>query len=150
MTRNIPAGWIDTLARTLWGEDRGGLYGGRVAVGCVVRNRVELDLHGDGKPDWWGEGYVEVCRKAAQFSCWNENDPNRAKLIAVDENDAIFKECLEIARAIIAGELPDVTLGATHYHAVSLAYPKTWGAPRRPIIQIGRHLFYDLIKGKLA
>lgn len=135
---------IDTLARTLWGEARGELYGGRVAVGCVVRNRVELDLHGDDKPDWWGEGYVEVCLKPFQFSCWNADDPNRSKLLAVTEGDAVFAECLVIARQVIGGDLPDVTLGATHYHRVGLDYPKSWGKPRRPMIQIGRHLFYNL------
>lgn len=145
---------IDALARTLWGEARGELYGGRVAVGCVVRNRVKLDLHGDNKPDWWGEGYADVCQKPFQFSCWNKDDPNRTKLLDVTEGDQVFAECLVIARQIVtpmlvphhdhARELPDVTLGATHYYRVGLDYPKSWGKPRRPIIQIGRHLFYNL------
>lgn len=137
----------DVLARTLWAEARGELRGGRVAVGCVIRNRVNLDLHGDNKPDWWGEGYAGVCLVPSQFSCWNANDPNRAKLLAVTDSDPVFAECEAIARHIIAGRLPDVTLGATHYHNASLDYPKGWGKPEhRPIIQIGRHLFYNLVE----
>ena len=31
----------------------------------------------DAQPrSWWGEGYIGVCRKPWQFSCWNLRDPN--------------------------------------------------------------------------
>ena len=66
---------VDVLARTIWGEARGEGFAGQVAVGWAIRNRVEADLGNDGKPDWWGEGYVGVCKAPWQFSCWNKNDP---------------------------------------------------------------------------
>ena len=42
---------VDVLARTIWGEARGEGRAGQIAVGWAIRNRVEMDLHGDGKPD---------------------------------------------------------------------------------------------------
>lgn len=75
-----------------------------------------------------------------QFSCWNPNDPNRRKLDWVSVNDPIFAHCLAIAKRALAGELPDRTRGATHYHEQSLAPP--WSLGRTPTTQIGRHVFY--------
>ncbi len=72
---------IDVLARTIWGEARGEGIAGQIAVGWCIRNRVEMDLHNDGRPDWWGEGYEGVCRAPWQFSCWNKNDPNFPYLV---------------------------------------------------------------------
>lgn len=71
---------IDVLARTIWAEARGEGMAGQVAVGWAIRNRVDADLGHDGKADWWGEGYVGVCKAPWQFSCWNKNDPNLAYL----------------------------------------------------------------------
>ena len=39
----------DILARTLWGEARGEGVAGQIAVAWSIRNRVEMDLHNDGK-----------------------------------------------------------------------------------------------------
>ena len=67
---------LDILARTLWGEARGESLAGQIAVAWTIRNRVN---DGNAK-SWWGEGYVGVCQKPYQFSCWNKNDPNFAYL----------------------------------------------------------------------
>src|SRR3546814_19914801 len=90
---------VDTLARTVFGEARGEPMPGKIAVAWCIRNRVELDLHDDGKPDWWGEGYTAVCRKSWQFSCWNENDPNLPKLRSVTLDDPGFRDCMHAARS---------------------------------------------------
>lgn len=76
-----------------------------------------------------------------QFSCWNPNDPNRAKILEVDPENRTFASCLRIARRAVAGVLADPTDGATHYHVRGLAPP--WAVGRRPSAEIGRHLFYN-------
>src|SRR3546814_2812197 len=96
---NVTAEDVDTLARTVFGEARGEPMPGKIAVAWCIRNRVELDLHDDGKPDWWGEGYTAVCRKSWQFSCWNENDPNLPKLRSVTLDDPGFRDCMHAARS---------------------------------------------------
>jgi hypothetical protein len=127
---------IDVLARTLWGEARGESAAGRRAVANVAVNRA---LHLPAKR--FGGTIEAVCRRKFQFSCWNINDPNRLKLLAVTDGDAMFRECLEIARAAVKGELPDNTEGSDHYHAKGIT--PDWAEGRDPVTRIGKHLFYN-------
>lgn len=133
---------IDTLARTIWGEARGEGVQGMEAVAAVVMNRVNADLGNDGKPDWWGEGVEAVCKKPFQFSCWNFDDPNRDKIIAISADDPWFRHAREIAQQAIAGELPDITGGASHYCRSDLL--PSWVKDKKPTVIIGRHSFYKL------
>lgn len=136
---------IDTLARTMWAEARGEGEAGMVAVGCAIRNRVTIDLGNDGKPDWWGEGYEGVCKKPWQFSCWNANDPNLPKLLAVDVTDPIFAKARALAERIIRGDFPDPTGGATHYltrAAFDKSPPGHWCRCKLPCAIIGQHMFF--------
>lgn len=130
---------VDTLARTLWGEARGEGLRGLEAVAAVVMNRVARTAARGGY--WWGATVREVCRKRWQFSCWNEGDPSRPKLLAVDGDDREFALCLRIARRAVRGTLEDRTGGATHYHARHV-HP-AWAAGRVPSAEIGHHLFYN-------
>jgi spore germination cell wall hydrolase CwlJ-like protein len=128
----------DILARTLWGEARGESVRGIEAVAAVVLNRVAVARARGGF--WWGGSVADVCRKPRQFSCWNEGDPNRVKLLAVGADDPVFNTCRRIARRAVAGLLDDPTGGATHYHARGIE-PR-WAVGRSPCAEIGRHLFY--------
>ena len=142
-----PEGDAVVMAKTIYGEARGELLGGMIAVGCVIRNRVLIDIHDDSQPDWWGEGYRGVCLKPFQFSCWNMNDPNFALLSAMTATTPELQPFIKLAKQIIVGAVPDVTLRATHYHSIKLPPPASWGTPTpRPHIQIGRHVFYDLYR----
>lgn len=143
---NIVLSDVEVLARTIWGEARGEDRPGREMVASVIMNRVKADLGNDGKPDWWGETVFEVCTAPFQFSCWLPNDPNRKKLLAVTEDDPVFKDCLGIAQAAIEGRLPDRTGGATHYLNPLLCervygWPK-WAVKAELTATNGRHNFY--------
>ena len=135
---------IDVLARTIWAEARGEGVAGQVAVGRCIRNRVEADLGRDGKPDWWGEGYVGVCQAPRQFSCWNKNDPNRPYLTgakAIPETE--YARAREAAVTAMTSKDPDPTGGATHYYSTTMASPPKWtGHPARRTTKIGRHIFF--------
>ncbi len=124
---------IDTLARTAWGEARGDGRKGIQAVINVVMNRVK---HGG----WWGANVIDVCKKPAQFSAWNENDPNYQKMMNVTRADEWFDLAYVLARTAITDELPDITGGATHYHAKSIN-PK-WAVSLNKTATIGNHIFY--------
>lgn len=137
---------VDTLARTLWGEARGEGRLGMAAVAAVIMNRVAVARQ-HGNRFWWGHDVTSVCRKPWQFSCWNEDDPNRAKLATVTADDSAFDTALQIARQAVTGMLRDLTAppdapGATHYHAQGIT--PGWAVGQRPIAAIGRHLFYRL------
>ena len=108
---------IEIMARTVYGEIRGGDWEAMVAVAWAIRNRVEMDLFSDGKPDWWGEGVVKVCQTPGQFSCWNPRDPNLAKLQQVTTDNAAFRQCLAVVAAVLSDLVPTTIGIATHYYA---------------------------------
>lgn len=133
----------DILARTLWGEARGEGLTGQIAVAWSIRNRVEMDLHDDGKPDWWGEGYAGVCQKAWQFSCWNKNDPNYPFLSGAEPiPPSQFAQAREAASIVIDGKQPDPTGGATHYYATTMLKAPDWAAKAKRTLKLGRHIFF--------
>ncbi len=121
----------DYLARTIYGEARGEGLRGMQAVANVVMNRVKA-------ASWYGASVKDVCLKPYQFSCWNENDPNRAKILAA--TPVQLAQARNIAEQAIAGTLPDITGGATHYHAKSVN--PYWAASMTKTATIGSHIFY--------
>lgn len=134
---------IDTLARTLWGEARGEGSAGMQAVAQVILNRREVSKKLGSY--WWGNDIVQICQKPYQFSCWNKDDPNRAKLIQLTaDSDIYFVTALRIARRAIAGTLgQDVTDGSTHYHAAGIT--PYWVKDNKPNAVLGKHIFYKLV-----
>lgn len=134
---------IDTLARTIWGEARGETFQGKVAVGWTIINRAK-------RGGWWGENITEVCLKPRQYSCWNLDDPNRRKLLAVTPDDPVFAECLGIAALLVArangrtglpADFLDPTVNSTHY-CVSTLSPY-WAQGKSPVAKIGAHSFFN-------
>lgn len=122
----------DYMARTIYGEARGEGARGMQAVGNVIMNRVKAG-------SWYGASIKDVCLKPYQFSCWNANDPNREKILKA--TPAQLQQARTIAEKVISGELSDITGGATHYYADSIAAPY-WTASMRQTTTIGHHKFY--------
>ena len=127
---------IDILARTIWGEARGEPAGGMAAVASVIMNRV-------AHPRWWGTDVPSVCEKRWQFSCWNMDDPNRAKLLAVTPVDPQFRIALGIADEAINNRLPDSTHGADSYADLRVCNPD-WATAAHETVKIGNQTFYRL------
>lgn len=127
---------LEILARTIYGEARNQPELGKQAVACVVMNRVKIG-------GWWGDTVRDICLKPFQFSCWNENDPNRAVILAVANSDFVFAECLSIAGTAIAGTLADPTGGADHY--LVRGTQAAWAKNLSPIASIGAHDFYQTV-----
>lgn len=131
---------IDVLARTLYGEARGEELAGIEAVASVILNRVAVAQSQSRGRYWWGHDIKSVCLKPAQFSCWNEADPNRKKLLVISPRDRAYRLCKRIAKRAVAGDLADQTDGATHYH--THAVDPYWARGHVPVAEIGGHLFY--------
>jgi len=121
----------DYMARTLYGEARGEGARGMQAVANVIINRVK-------QGGWYGASVKDVVLKPYQFSCWNENDVNRT--IILNANSAQLATARNIAERVISGELPDITGGATHYHAKSIT--PYWASSLTKTATIGNHVFY--------
>lgn len=121
------------LAKTMWGEARGEGTRGMQAVGNVVMNRVNAG-------SWYGASIKDVVLKPYQFSSWNTNDPNRAVIENMTAQQLALNGSLAIARQVIAGTLPDITGGATHYHAKNVN--PAWVSSMERTATIGNHIFY--------
>ncbi|WP_422024769.1 cell wall hydrolase [Pyruvatibacter mobilis] len=122
----------DIMARTLWGEARGEGRRSREMVANVIMNRV--------KDRRWPTSPAGVCLQPWQFSMWNAGDPNRAKAEAVDIDNSTFRQCIDIARAAQAGDLPDYTGGANHY--ATHATEKDWMLAMQRTVKGTAHTFY--------
>ena len=130
------------LARMIFGEARSCSYMERLAVGFSAVNRVN-----DGKK-WNGETLSEVLLKPWQYSCFNDGDPNRVKLMDPKSYDTnSFYECLNVAGDILSGKITDPTNGATHYFNPDYANP-SWADKLERIGRIetenglSKHEFY--------
>ena len=130
------------LARMIFGEARGQSYLERIAVGYTAVNRAK-----DGKK-FNGSNVREAILKPKQYSCFDENNVNRKKLMEPENEDAkSFYECLKISKKILSGVEKDPTNGATHYFNPKLASPP-WADKIKKIgrIKIGKglsvHEFY--------
>lgn len=130
------------LARAIFGEGRSLPEKGRIAIGWVVKNRVE-----DSR---WGDTYSSVILAKGQFSAFNEDDPNlpfiKNPFMEEDQIDD-WKECYEIAGKVMNGDVEDPTDGANHYFSTFIA-PPYWTKDKRAQfkIQIGNTKFYNLRK----
>jgi|TARA_B110001454_G_scaffold188103_1_gene185878 spore germination cell wall hydrolase CwlJ-like protein len=130
------------VAQTILGEARGEGEAGMYAMACVIAQRSIA----------WGKTPTQVCLKKWQFSCWNPNDPNRARL----------PQLLDIPQAAYAKRLAvnltqlqrSYTKNADHYCTLathpSWSYKKiikdnkTFKVSIVPVAIIGNHKFYKL------
>lgn len=127
------------LAKTAWGENRGGGSDGMQSVLNVIINRSK-------KPSWWGKTPREVCLKPWQFDCWNENDPNLEKLLNVGISDGAYMTALELAGKALQGELADLTNGSCYYFAKTMNPWPVWARGKLPSADIAGQLFFNNVK----
>lgn len=136
MTKND----MDIFARTLYGEARGEYRHHGPAAFIAIANVIMNRLKRKGK---YGKTITEVCLKPRQFSCWNQQDPNRTLIQKENlETDPLFHICRIIARKVINGVWPDLTKDSDHYHARSCK--PYWAKAGKIKLQLGNHIFYKL------
>lgn len=148
-----------TVALTMTGEAVGDARDGssieeRIAVGCVMRNRLE-----SGRTKQFGATWSGVCLQPWQFSCWNANDPNRKRLLAAAAANiggdlagvGVYRlpETVYLAGGIIQGVLLDITRGSTHYFNPRVVPAPVWAYTDKskktlltPTAIVGSHQFY--------
>lgn len=120
------------IPAVLWAEARGEPTLGKLAIWWVIRNRANQRM---------STMKHEILRPL-QFSSFNHDDPNRAKILVAYLKDAISWAVCE-AVAAIAPTSKDPTGGATHYYNPQVASPP-WGRGNRDWKEravIGSHVF---------
>lgn len=123
---------LTLLALCVWAEARGEPQEGKDAVAHVVLNRAE-------KQSWYGKNIRGVILSPKQFSCFNEGDPNREKVLCV-QNDEVWADCAMAAWNAYLGFSDDPTGGATHYCRFDV-HP-SWRSKMEQTKQIGSHIFF--------
>ncbi len=126
---------LEAMARTIYGEAKAHDRDSAYAVACVILNRVNLRN--------WPDTIREVCLQPWQFSCWNQNDPNRARIMAASTG-SWYKVCIQIAQDAIDnyGKKPDPTKRSTHYHTPAVS-PK-WARKKVPAYSLYHHYYNDI------
>lgn len=114
-----------TAARTLAQEARNQPLEGQQAVAWTFRNRMM-----DGR---WGKSIASVCLWRAAYSGWysprtvngkSYQDPNFAYVCGLADDDQVLLKMLDVLNGVLAADLAaDITRGATHYYAISIAAP---------------------------
>lgn len=119
---------------TIWQEAEGEDYIGKVAIGEVIRNRMEHNYSSDGTVPG------TVC-KSFQFSSWNDDWRDNARLVAslkLDDTDPVVIDCI---RAWNESRTTRYVNGAVLYCNLTLAKP-VWAIPDDLVATVGKHSFY--------
>jgi N-acetylmuramoyl-L-alanine amidase len=140
----------ETLALTLWAEAAARPVRAIEALAALVVNRARAAAAGEAALLRFAPGAAagagwplllgRACRAPFLFGCWNRRDPRHAALAAAPEGDPALAVCRRIARRAVAGNLPDPTGGATHWHDAS-GLPG-WALGRVPTAEVGGLAFY--------
>jgi N-acetylmuramoyl-L-alanine amidase len=122
----------ELLAKTLQAEAGNQGIGGMLAVGSVIRNRMKQ-----------GGSLSDVILAPAQFSAWNKvtgavGGEQGQDMAALRPSEDAYAA----ADAILSGNAPDLTGGATHYYNPSISNP-AWGKEKAggDWTKIGAHIF---------
>ena len=127
----------DYLIRTLVFEATGETEIGKAAVAHVILNRARLGR--------WGGTVKEVVTRPWQFEPWMTR---RSEMERLGLTDARYRDAARIADAVLLGQMPDPTAGATHFLNPVIVKERRGGSlpawARRDGLPIGRHTFYAL------
>jgi len=124
----------DYLIRTVAFEAPGEPDIGKAAVAHVILNRK--------KNHRWGDTVKDVVMKPWQFEPWMTR---RKEIKNLSPDDPRYQKAGRIADAVLAGDLPDPTAGATHFLNPTVVRKRRGSLPswaRGEGVSIGRHTFY--------
>lgn len=125
----------EIMARTAMGEARSEGHDGMIAVMWTGINRYN-------SKKWFSALTIAGCfLKRLQYDAWTPEDPNYAYMVNISDNIGLFSNALGWAARVIAGMIPDPTLGATNYYDDSID-PPDWTKGATMTIKIGRLTFY--------
>jgi spore germination cell wall hydrolase CwlJ-like protein len=126
----------DYLIRTIAFEASDETAVGKVAVAYVVLNRK--------KGDRWGDSIKGVVTHPGQFEPWMTR---RRDVETLSLNDPRYQSAAIIADAVLSGQAPDPTAGATHFLNPSIVRERRGGSlPSWALGEgrsIGSHMFYS-------
>jgi len=140
-TSRYPVAWRqaaddrDYLIRTIAFEASGEPAMAKIAIAYVVLNRKK-----SGK---WGDNIKAVVTQPGQFEPWTTK---RREIEGLSPDDPSYQSAAIIADAVLSGQTPDPTGGATHFLNPTIVRERRGGAlpswARGEGVPIGSHTFY--------
>ena len=125
---------IELLTALILGESEAEPLLGKIAVACVVRNRVN-----DPR---WPSAWRDVMLQNKQFSCFLP-ECFRPSIIKQNRRDPVWREANFAAHGVYNKYVRSEANGANHYHADYIETPY-WVKNKDVVLSIGKHLFYRL------
>lgn len=125
----------DCLARNIWFEARNSNFTDKLAVAHVVLNRVDATA--------FPNSICDVIYEHAQFS-WTIDGKSDDIIIKDALSRSAWKETLLATRLAIEAHTPDITKGATHYHAHYVT--PYWSSTMLISAKFGAHIYYTDIQ----
>jgi N-acetylmuramoyl-L-alanine amidase len=121
------------MALNIYHESRSEEMRGQVAVANVTLNRVASDRWPDDVCSVVKQGYVKG-KSNCQFSWFCDGKPD------TPTDTVAWARSVLVANDVMMGYIPDITKGATHYHA---KYVKPyWAKSLTATVSFGSHIFY--------
>jgi|TARA_R110000803_G_scaffold152009_4_gene217077 spore germination cell wall hydrolase CwlJ-like protein len=126
---------LDCMASNIYFEAATQSRIGKIAVAQVTMNRVRSPLFPNSVCDVVYQGPKNPKNtRLCQFSWFCDGKPDTIR------SKRVWRESVYIAKSVILGGVPDITLMATHYHA---NYVNPWWAKKmRLTVSYGDHIFY--------
>lgn len=133
---------IFCMAQNIYFEAGNQPLAGKVAVAQVVLNRLDhsnypgtmcnVIYQAQWQENWLGN--MHPIRNKCQFSWFCDGKSDEPEI------SPTWYESLEIARDVVQDKYPDITEGATHYHADSVN--PYWADDLNQTVIINNHIFY--------
>ena len=124
----------DYLIRTIAFEASDESDEGKVAVAYVILNRVS---------GGWGDSIKDVVTQPGQFEPWMVR---REEMERLSLDDPRYHNAAQIADAVLTGQMPDPTAGATYFLNPAVVRQRRGGSlpswAQGEGLSIGRHTFY--------
>ena len=117
---------------TIWQEAQGEPYEGKVAVGEVIRERMQRNYNGDGT-------VAGTVAAPAQFSGWDDRK-FLIRALKLNDGDPVVQECI---RAWNQSRDTNYTHNAVLYcNLATVPHRPSWARDDKQVCQIGHHTFY--------
>ena len=127
---------IEVTARTVIGEARGEPIEGQEAVAWVIRHRAIAGRFG-------GPTLAHVCLRKAQFSSWNDGDPNREVIGDMGSHHVALMQAIALVERVMYSHMSfDLVGGSCHYHHKDMDPKPGWAIGKPQVTTIGNHAFY--------
>ena len=126
---------LDCMASNIYFEASTQERIGKIGVAQVTMNRVRSPEFPNSVCEVVYQGPKNPKnKKLCQFSWFCDGKPD------VIRSKRMWRECVYVAKYVILGGVPDITLQSTHYHA---KYVNPWWAKKmRLTMKLGDHIFY--------